>query len=612
MTHQPPVPLPARNPGSTRTRGERPRWFRSRPAALALVVVFGCDDSDPTAPTPPDLVRQVEVTAPLSSVHVGDTMRVSAVARDARGTVVAGVIFSWSSSDTLVARVSAGGLLTAVAPGSATIRASASGRVGEAAISVNEPPARPPPVPVLGSLSPSEVLERSGEHDLAVEGADFRAASRVLWNGIPLATTFVSESRLVARIPSAFVGQPLVADISVETVLGSEPGGHPRSGTRPFQVLPRPLASIHLHTAGNHVFSGQTLEYDIVMRNDLGEEVSRPGLGFSIDNESVVGYDWMGNLLGRAPGTTTLRAWVGSLSSEVVITVGTAPVQRLVVVARPQGTPELFLLDFGQRGSQGPRFERLLPVGTRAAEPAVSPDGSTLAFAGTAADGRVNVWTVRIDGTDLRRLTNDAFRADQPAWSPDGSRLAFRSFRRGIPEIWVMNADGSEPLPLLATPTMIPEEESHHPVWLPHGQTLVFTRSFGAERTLHLARVDQGIPVPQVTEFLRIPGFHAERTSPAPEGGYLVFEVRDPITGEVRIQMASAHNGELLYPLNPPAPGIRRPALLGGDWLAAVGPSGLEGHTVPTLRIHELNGMRLSVPVPSWIGRVDGVAVVGR
>jgi hypothetical protein len=130
-----------------------------------------------------------------------------------------------------------------------------------------------------------------------VEGADFRAASRVLWDGIPLTTTSASESRLVARIPAAFVGQPLVAAISVETVLASLPVGHPRSGTRPFQVLPRPLASIHLNTAGNHVFSGQTLDYDIVMRDDLGEEVSRPGLGFSIDDDSVVGYDWMGNLI---------------------------------------------------------------------------------------------------------------------------------------------------------------------------------------------------------------------------------------------------------------------------------------------------------------------------
>jgi hypothetical protein len=593
-------------------KSQTPRLLRYLPVALALVALVGCEDSDPTTPTGPDPVQQVEVGVPLPSIHIGDTMRVWAVARNATGTVVEGVVFVWSSSDTLVAQVSASGLLSAVAPGTATIRASASGRSGAVAISVTEPPALPPPVPVLGTLAPVEVLERSGELDLVVEGADFRAGSRVLWNEVPLATTFVSETRLVARIPEALVGQPLQAAISVETVTASEAGAYPRSGSLPFGVLPRPLASVHLHVAGNHVFSGQVLEYDIVMRNDLGEEVSRPGLGLHLGDESVLGYHWTGNLVGRAPGSTTLRASVGGLSSEVVITVGQAPVRSLVVVVRLEGIPELFLLDFGRLGSQAPRFERILPAGTRAAEPAVSPDGSRIAFAGTAADGSVDVWTVRIDGTDLRRLTKDGFRADQPAWSPDGSQLAFRSFRRGIPEIWVMNGDGTDPRPLLANPTMIPEEENHHPAWLPDGKSLVFSRGFGVELALQVARVDQGIPVPQATELLRIPGFDAQRPAPAPDGGYLVFETRDRVTEEVRIRMASAGNGELLHPLNPPAPGVRRPALLGGDWLAALGPSGLEGHTVPTLRMQELNGMRLSIPVPSWIGRVEGVAVAGR
>jgi hypothetical protein len=574
---------------------------------LAMLVLVGCADTDPT-PTGPDSVRQVDVAMPLPTVHVGDTMRVSAVARDARGTVVEGVVFTWRSSDTLVARVNDTGLLTALATGSATIRASTSGRSGQVVVGVIQPPAPPPPVPTLDVLSPAEVLERSAELDLVVEGVDFRAGSRVLWNEVPLATTFVSDTRLVARIPAPFLQQPLEVAISVESVTAPGAGGHPRSGMRTFRILPRPLASVHLEAAGNHVFSGQLLEYEVVMRNDLGEAVSRPGLGLFTGDESVLGFDWMGNLIGRATGTTSVRASVGNLSSEVVITVGGAPVQRLVVVARPQGIPELFLLDFGRLGGQPPRFERILPAGTRAAEPAVTPDGSVIAFAGVAPDGSVNVWTVRFDGTDLRRLTNDAFRADQPAWSPDGARLAFRTFRRGIPEIWVMSADGSEPRPLMGGPTFIPEEESHFPAWLPDGRRIVFSRGLGAERTLHVARVDQGIPTANVAELVRIPGYHAERPAPAAQGGTMAFEARDRETGEVRILMASTVNGTLLYPLNPPAAGILRPAMLGGDWLAAIGPGEIQGQTVPTLRIQELNGMRISIPIPSWIGRIESVA----
>jgi hypothetical protein len=372
--------------------------------------------------------------------------------------------------------------------------------------------------------------------------------------------------------------------------------------------VPPPPASIQIHLAGNHFFPGQLLEHAVVLRNDRGEVISRPGLALSTGDASVAGFDPMGQLRGRAPGATSLRATLGALATQVSLTVGPPPARSLVVEAWPTGVPELFVLEFDPVGHQPVRYERLLPAGTRAAEPAVSPDGARIAFAGTAPDGSVNVWTVRRNGTDLRRLTNEAFRADQPAWSPDGSRLAFRTFRRGTPEIWVMLADGSDARPLLAAPALEAGEEQHFPAWLPDGRRIVFSRGFGADRTLHLASVGQGLPTAQVTELVRIPGSHAERPAPAVEGDYLVLEARNRTSGQVRIVMASTLTGALLHPLNPPSTGIRRPALLGGDWLAAIGPSGVEGQTVPTLRIQELNGTRLSVPIPSWMGRIEDVA----
>ena len=57
----------------------------------------------------------------------------------------------------------------------------------------------------------------------------------------------------------------------------------------------------------------------------------------------------------------------------------------------------------------------------------LSPDGSKIAFI-SAKSGQANVWTVRIDGSDERMvsdLTDEGTQAFAPMWSPDGHRIAY-------------------------------------------------------------------------------------------------------------------------------------------------------------------------------------------
>src|SRR5216110_2387016 len=82
-------------------------------------------------------VAQVVVTpAAAALAALGQTQLFAAVARDANGNVVPGQAFTWTSDNPLIARIDTGGVVTAVANGSATITATAAGVAGSAVLTV--------------------------------------------------------------------------------------------------------------------------------------------------------------------------------------------------------------------------------------------------------------------------------------------------------------------------------------------------------------------------------------------------------------------------------------------------------------------------------------------
>ena len=93
--------------------------------------------------------------------------------------------------------------------------------------------------------------------------------------------------------------------------------------------------------------------------------------------------------------------------------------------------------------------------------PAWSPDGRQIAFT-SDRDGNREIYVMNTDGTNLINLTNHPARDSGPDWSPDGLRIAFSSNRDGDWEkkpndnweVYVMNADGANPINL-----------TQHPAW---------------------------------------------------------------------------------------------------------------------------------------------------
>src|SRR6059036_267997 len=111
--------------------------------------------------------------------------------------------------------------------------------------------------------------------------------------------------------------------------------------------------------------------------------------------------------------------------------------------------------------------------------PAFSPDGQTMAFSRATEDG-TDLYTINVKtNCCLRRLTVGRFSDNlSPTFSPDGQRIAFVSTRPGLPQIYVMAADGTDQQ-LFAPFDYGVTGSSNAPEWSPDGQSVAFHRDVG-------------------------------------------------------------------------------------------------------------------------------------
>ncbi|MCB9228873.1 MAG: PD40 domain-containing protein [Deltaproteobacteria bacterium] len=127
----------------------------------------------------------------------------------------------------------------------------------------------------------------------------------------------------------------------------------------------------------------------------------------------------------------------------------------LAFVSGRYGQPHIFraALQWNQDRSQVrvTGDTRLTYAGWYNATPAWSPDSARLAFAGFDRDiGRFDLFLMNADGTNMERLTLNAGDNENPSWSPNGQMIIFSSnriapagARKGPPQLFIMNRDGS-------------------------------------------------------------------------------------------------------------------------------------------------------------------------
>ncbi len=96
-----------------------------------------------------------------------------------------------------------------------------------------------------------------------------------------------------------------------------------------------------------------------------------------------------------------------------------------------------------------------------------SPDGTKIVFTSTRGENmyREQIYVMDPDGLNQTKITNSSLRYGISRWSPDGTKIIHEKAPSGTwdTDIWVMNADGSNPQQLTDTPG-VPE---YGPDWKP-------------------------------------------------------------------------------------------------------------------------------------------------
>jgi Tol biopolymer transport system component len=207
---------------------------------------------------------------------------------------------------------------------------------------------------------------------------------------------------------------------------------------------------------------GFTINFEVARMTASGEGHER--LTFTPDREASSQPSWFpdgsGILFRRSGPGGVSSIWQMGLFGEDPVLRFDPPRGQLYPSWSPDMTKVIFATVMSPTGDTDRAIQTLNPDGTGLttlydipgafdSAPAWSPDGTKVAFesnadvAGGNPERDMEVWVMNADGTNPIQLTRDAIHDEGPAWSPDGALLAYSSGADdGHVDIKVMTAAG--------------------------------------------------------------------------------------------------------------------------------------------------------------------------
>lgn len=156
---------------------------------------------------------------------------------------------------------------------------------------------------------------------------------------------------------------------------------------------------------------------------------------------------------------------------------------------------------------------------------------SRIAFI-SGTQGAKELYTMDIDGANIKRLTNDKSISANPAWSNDGSSIAYMSYRSGYPDVYIIKLAQGIRTRVAGFPGI-----NSGPAFSPNGQQLALTLSKDGNPEIYTISTAGGTPA-------RLTRTRGTETSPSwsPDGGQIVYNSDE--RGTTQLFTISSSGGE--------------------------------------------------------------------
>jgi uncharacterized protein YjdB len=270
-------------------------------------------------------VASVAVAPRFDTLQVGFTGQLTATPHDAIGTLLTGRIVSWASDNPAVATVNGGGLVRAVAVGTANVTATIEGVVGSSAITVLF-------IPVASvQVTPAQDSTPLGG------SRTFTATPRDAL-GNPLTGRAVAWGTNDPAVATVSNGIVTGTGVGTTTITATSEG---QTGSATVKVILMPVATVQVTPATASVVVGQTRQLTATTREASGGTLTGRVVTWASGNPAAATVDGAGLVTAVAAGSAVITATSEGKNGTATITVTNAPPTLVRVILTPNPTSVL-------------------------------------------------------------------------------------------------------------------------------------------------------------------------------------------------------------------------------------------------------------------------------